>query len=217
MKHLLQLICSWGTTLVFGVVLSGNYAAVADDGQSKTAKEIVADSEVNCALYRAKREAVPIYAEASTSSQVLDHLSLGERVCHVGEQGDFAIVDWRQQDGINRGRERSKKEYKGERVFARLVDLWPARDRSSKGIVDDTFRRMQDYYYYWRYGGVPDDVFGPVRPLVRPLDRGPTCEAGKICSEVRQKVAEQKSEAKAQQQEASKQDKDKAKEADEHK
>lgn len=68
----------------------------------------IAQELVNCQQYKTKREAVPVYAEASASSRVLNKLTRGEFVCYVGEQclscpgGPYALVDWRRHESFNR-------------------------------------------------------------------------------------------------------------------
>lgn len=120
---------------------------------------MAADAEENCGglLYRAKREGVPVYAEPDTTSRVVHRLTLGERVCYVGEQKAFAILDWREYVPAEQTEPRV--------AFARLVDLWAPNER--RGGVVGFFNRVKGFLYYIINGGVPEDPLLPYRPLIR--------------------------------------------------
>jgi hypothetical protein len=132
-----------------------------------------------CAYYRAKAVDVPVYKKPDTTSQVVAKLSLGEMVCHIGEQGEFAILDWSYQEEIN-GRGKRGKGAKAVLVFARLADLWAPPSTMPMDLVEQAKR----YFYYMREGAVPDDILAPFYPLIAPEGFEPKCRAGAICKRV---------------------------------
>lgn len=134
-----------------------------------------------CAYYRAKTPDVPVYKAPDTTSQVVARLSSGEMVCHIGEQGEFAILDWSYQEEIN-GRGKRAKDAKTVLVFVRLADLWaPASTRPM-----DLVEQAKHYFYYMRQGAVPDDILAPFYPLIAPEGFEPKCQAGAICKRVKE-------------------------------
>lgn len=166
-------------------------------------QQLVAEEElINCAHYRAKRDGVPVYEEGDTSSRVVAKLKLGENVCHIGERGDFAIVDWRKQDLINK-REKDKNAAKGpERVFIKLTDLWgdPRPARRNPGEPRDIYDQAKDQLDTMRHGLPPEDVYGPFRPIIDFLHSPIKCRAGKeICEKVEAEQREYEEQQKNQQ------------------
>ena len=113
--------------------------------------------EENCAgvLYKAKRNDVPIYRESSSTSEVIGRIDVGERVCYLGEEGKFAILQWSGEQ------EQLKEE---SLSFARASDLRPVKVRRRYGS-DGFFDRIRQFYYYIRSGGVPE--YSPVLPAPR--------------------------------------------------
>ncbi len=137
----------------------------------------------NCTRYKAKRADVPVYEEPEKSSRVVAKLLLGEEVCYVGEQNDFAIIDWRIQPQISP--ERKSKTKSSELVFIALSDLWAPAD---KGV--DLEQSVRNIFESMGYGGQPDDIFGPVRAWLYRFTGGPECLAGAICEKVGQDLKE---------------------------
>jgi len=79
-------------------------------------------------LYRAKKDNVPIFDEASTTGQVLFQLMLGERVCYVGERDKFAVLDLESSPATKMHSGEPQTARPSSRLaYARLVDLWPPR------------------------------------------------------------------------------------------
>ncbi len=120
----------------------------------------------NCSgvLYKAKREGVPVYEERATTSQVLRHLTLGEKVCYIGEEGEFAMIDQRFKQNLQVFSESEEPRV----AFVRLVDLWNLRDRpvAGKRTSGGWFTRIRQFIKYIMSGGVPEDPLGPVRPIM---------------------------------------------------
>ena len=117
-------------------------------------------------------------------------LDLGERVCHVGERGDFAIIDWRKQARINGKSEIQNSNRKTpEAAFVRLVDLWPPEASSlpdpNAAKPKDTLEQAQDHMKAMRNELVREDIYGPFRPLVDFIFPPTECVAGEeICEKV---------------------------------
>ena len=135
-------------------------------------------------LYKSKKEGVPVYQEADTTSLVIAHLSLGEEVCYVGEKDEFAILHWEKNSAS------ANEKEKHTLAYARLVDLW-ANERYQKLPQDETnqiprprnfFQKIKSYYYYLRSGGVPEDGLVPYRPIIGPHGYSES-SAGSQCSE----------------------------------
>lgn len=123
------------------------------------------DELSKCAFFRAKLERVLVYAEASTDARVIAQLSLGEKVCLIGEAKGFAIVDWSLQNSI--GKQQRDMAVSQGVAFVRLVDLWEPQD--VRGIkeygVEGVLKRALQYYHYLRSGGVPEEAFFPFESL----------------------------------------------------
>ena len=115
-------------------------------------------------VYKIRAESAPIYAEPDEASEVLFSLKISDRVCHIGEQGNFAIL--KLQD---------KSQSLG---FASLRDVRPLRIEKEKsyapGLIG-VYERAVDYMRFMYYGGVPDDPFMPVRPLLGAPEIKPLC------------------------------------------
>lgn len=124
-----------------------------------------------CSYYRSKKEHIPVYAEADTTSAVVSKLKLGQEVCYIGEQGGFAIIDWRKEASKSsetpvRPAENEAEANEQSLVFVRLVDLWPPRAGKSLSTREPTIgERVTDFYNYLRNGGVPES---PVLPFNLP-------------------------------------------------
>lgn len=156
---------------------------VSQEGRDETAREPV------CRIYRAKKKGVPVYAQADLTAAVVGRLKLGEKVCYIGEQGKFAIVDLREHDRVNpeaadgaSGKTWAAEVKTGAMIaYARLVDLWPPRDDPADPGRDNFVERLKQHYYYLRHGGVPENLF---RSLFGTTPFEPACTAGEICEEL---------------------------------
>ncbi len=105
-------------------------------------------------------EDVPVYAESDLTAEVVARLSLGEEVCYVGEEKEFAIVE-------------GEFELKKSRLsFVRLVDLWAPNLPASKTPARGLFEQVRRYLKYLQSGGVPEDPLLPYRPLLSPYGGG---------------------------------------------
>lgn len=130
-----------------------------------------------CSYYRSKKEHIPVYAEADTTSVVVSKLKLGQEVCYIGEQGGFAIVDWRKKiskasDTPIEAKEKSTEVNDQNLVFVRLVDLWPPKAGRSLSTREPTIgERVTDFYNYLRNGGVPENPVLPFNVPESPLNR----------------------------------------------
>jgi len=177
------------TSFVFVLLQLDSSCARADTKAQNNSAELI-----NCAKYRAKKDRIPVYAKAETTSKVVHHMARGEFVCHIGEQGAFAIIDWRKHGLINqqgKGTGQKKGVAKSpdiEITYVRLVDLWEPRDGQTKGQSMGLFDRIREHIRFLRYGGVPDDARGPFRPYMDSVVDPIECEAGKICEKVKEKM-----------------------------
>lgn len=110
-------------------------------------------AECNGFTFTVKSHNTPIYKESREDSAVIRKLSRGDTVCYVGQEGDFAILD----------------EEGGVLTFARYSELAPPEGygRSNNGGL---FQKVRDYYYFLAGGGVPEDPFYPLRPILRFLE-----------------------------------------------
>jgi len=143
---------------------------------SVTVSDVVGEdtlSSVSCTgrVYKAKKDDVPVYQEPKLTAKVVSRLKLGERVCYVGEEKDFAIVDWDahqsvQNDGVVKSKPDDNK--KERLVFVRTVDLWapPNIKEQVVGGVLSLFEQAKSYMEYMRQGGVPEDPLMPYRPIM---------------------------------------------------
>jgi hypothetical protein len=134
----------------------------------------------NCKKYRAKTDNVPVYSRPSVSSARLKALKEGQEVCYIGEMDGFAIVDLRGPQGVDR---RIKQD---EVAYVKLFDLWEPEPKKQKkqGQRD----QVQEFFNFWRQGGIPDDPIAPFRSLWGGAGPEMKCEAGKICEKVKEKL-----------------------------
>lgn len=133
----------------------------------------------NCKKYRAKTDGIPVYATASSTAARRKSLKAGQEVCYIGELNGFAIVDLRGAEDVQRA---IRKDEVG---YVRLFDLWePVQESESK----DSKKQVQEFFDFWRRGGIPDDPFAPFRSLWGGTGPEPKCEAGKICEKVNKKL-----------------------------
>lgn len=115
------------------------------------------ESLSNCSLYRSKRKEVPVFAEPSTTSEIIDRLGRSEKICYIGETKDFAIAQWDKQALL-----RNQSPEPTPRLgYIRLVELWEP--RTSPGTLS---KQAQEQYRYQQQGGVSDDPFWYFRSLV---------------------------------------------------
>ncbi len=169
------------TFLILSVLLSLGILTAGSAAADGTREWLSADGmkprdACNGFLYRPKRSGVPVYNLPETSGKVLQKLELGQRVCVVGERQDFAILEWRvPKEGA--GTEPNPDE--STLAFARLVDLWPPRDKPVGGGEVGFFRRIKQYLYFMFHGGVPDTpIITPSIPQTD-LPDATTCESTK--------------------------------------
>jgi hypothetical protein len=161
---------SWWRNLGVGYAAFAGLAlivstALADDSfvVNERPEEI---GECTGLLYKSKKDDVPVYAEADKTSEVIARLSIGEVVCYVGEQDDFAVLHWR----IDKNKSADSQT---QLAYSRLVDLWPSDQYQVKGEANrGTQKRkgfmstLKSYYYYMRSGGVPEDGLAPYRHII---------------------------------------------------
>ncbi|MCB0345228.1 MAG: hypothetical protein KDD66_08915 [Bdellovibrionales bacterium] len=162
------------------ILLSAGFLALISTAAADSARQWVsADGmkpldDCNGFLYRPKKSGVPIYDLPETSGKVLLKLELGQRVCVVGERQDFAILEWRlPKDGSASQPDAEESTL----AFARLVDLWPPRDKPVADGEIGFFRRIKQYLYFMLHGGVPDTPI--ITPSV-PNSSEPSAEGCKV-------------------------------------
>ncbi len=113
----------------------------------------VKEQEVGCAgvFYKAKKDDVPVFDRADATGKVPHRLSIGEKVCYIGEEKDFVII--------------TKDEGKAL-FFVRRTDLWaPKREKNRFGMIG-VVDWIKEQYNYMRHGGVPEDGLLPYRPVL---------------------------------------------------
>ena len=148
--------------LVFSFFLSDQLATAQTEGQA------VKSTGCEGQLYRAKRDGVPVFDEPNTTGTVTERLSVGERVCWVGERDNFAI--------IVAGPERQLR-------YVKLYDLWPPREKDGKhknsphsllgGAIDSAKGQMQRILQ-----GIPaEDSLAPYRQVLQPNPAPPPADA----------------------------------------
>jgi len=118
----------------------------------------LAETGVDCSglIYRSKKEQVPVFDEPALTGKILFQLSLGEKVCYVGEKERFAIVDLQRSAALG--------VLPFQRlVFIRLVDLWPPRESQRGELKGDLVGNAKRYITQLLYGGVPDDALAPYK------------------------------------------------------
>ena len=130
-------------------------------------------------LFRSKKEGIPVYASPDKTSKVLRKLSLGEKVCRVGEMGEFQILKWKahsveDETGVS----------ESSSAFARTVDLWEARDMPGKkpGVFESAYR----FFKLLFSGGMADDPLLPYRPVMDPEKSIPQYSDSKSSTETSQ-------------------------------
>jgi len=147
------------------------------------ADEAPRDPECPGFWYRAKRNGVVLYQDPDAESFKVGELTVGERVCVVGEQRKFAIVDlgygtwtmhrWVREPSLEkRGKSDTSKADKGFEKnpfdYCRAQELWPPSDAPKQFEPNALgwFKRMKQYYHFLRSGGVPEEGILPVSPFV---------------------------------------------------
>ena len=112
-------------------------------------------------LYRSKKDGIPVYESPDVTSSVLRKLGLGEKVCRIGEMGQFQILRWdsfiKHEDG---------EAIASSSAFARTVDLWEARDMPGRkhGMLES----VTGFFKLLFSGGMAEDPLLPYRPLMIP-------------------------------------------------
>lgn len=115
-------------------------------------------------VYRTKINEVVVYAEPDTSSRQLAVLELGQEVCYVGEEGDFAILHWEAAES------KRASDEENNLAFTRAVNLRKSsQPKRSEGpdSPSDPFKHIRELVSYIASGGVPDDVLAPYGPIGR--------------------------------------------------
>ena len=126
---------------------------------SVSAQEVL---DCNGVWYKSKRAGAPVYFEDANTSKVIYKLGVGERVCYVGERGDYVILEWKKSKNSNEGL-----------AYVRASDVRVEEVKKKRKTVyqhprKTLFDRIKQFYYYARSGGVPDDIIGPFRPDFEP-------------------------------------------------
>lgn len=147
---------------------------------------------INCKEYWSKFDGVPVYAAPDESSEVITKLPAQKRVCVIGEKAEFMILDWTKQALINDRMRESKEQKAKEITYARKVDLHQAQDHDA-----DVWSRTKRQMRRIRQGVVPEDVYGPFRPVIDWLQPPTKCLAGEaICEQVEADLKRQAEAAK---------------------
>lgn len=135
---------------------------------------------INCKEYWAKIEEMPVYSAPNESSEVLDSLEPQEKLCIVGERAEFFIVDWKNHDLMN---ERIVSQQRTPEVaYVRKVDVI-----EEPRVEEDVYSRAKRQLHRMRSGVVPDDIYGPFRPVIDYFHPPTKCRAGEeICERVQQ-------------------------------
>lgn len=131
-----------------------------------------AQGEYKCRgqIYKIKSKSAPLFSEPDATSAVLSHLEQGDRVCYVGEQGEFIIVDRRSLPtsvqlklAVADAEDRSPNGL----VFVRQVDSRSisGSNKESTGVLA-ALNRFVSYLENWKNGVVPDDGLAPYGPFI---------------------------------------------------
>lgn len=149
---------------------------------------------VNCSYFLAKKDEAPVYREADISSGVIRKLKLGEKVCYIGQTGGFAILDWRYQDprflsdssedsSVEKSQPLENKEVNSELAYIRLIDLRRQGEEPRSSNQSDAWSQAKEHIDSMGKALVPEDVYGPFRPVIDFIHPPTKCRAGKeICS-----------------------------------
>jgi len=166
------------------VLLFVTSSVAAEDSERKLKLEQESRLKEACSgtLYRSKKDEVPVYGEPDQTAQVVHRLSLGEKVCYIGEKGTFAILDWGSFLSV------SGEKVQEERLsYVRLVDLWPPKNGSSRkeslpGLAG-FFSKARSVFQRMGYGHPPEDALEPYDPIIGPLRnrQGKDCSTSQGC------------------------------------
>jgi hypothetical protein len=121
------------------------------------------DTAKGCAGYFAQVRSsdAPVFAEPDLTSAVIGRLKTGEpnakEICYLGEQNRFAIIEWHKE---------ATKD--GEPVRLAYVQKSALVIRRPQGAVRDrsVLDRVRSFYYSIANGIPPDQVGGPLGPLM---------------------------------------------------
>jgi hypothetical protein len=105
----------------------------------------------NGEIYRPRRDGVPVLREPDRTAEVVFSLVLGDRVCKVGERGEFAILS-SATGPVPREVAPGSETPKASVTYARLRELYQVESRSRRGIGE----RIGAWLRYVLSGGVPD-------------------------------------------------------------
>lgn len=131
-----------------------------------------AQGEYKCngQIYKIKSNSAPVFSEPDATSAVLSHLEQGDRVCYVGEQGEFIIVDKRSLPmSVQLKLAAADTEDSSPKglVFVRQVDSRSisGKKQESTGVLA-AVNRLVSYLENWKNGVVPDDGLAPYGPFI---------------------------------------------------
>ena len=132
-----------------------------------------ADSETpgvkNCPgmLYRSKKEGIPVYDTPDLTAKVLRKLELGEKVCRIGEVGQFQILRWDSHSVTQ-----DDQQIESSNAYARTVDLGEAREaKGREGMVESVTRFFKMLFS----GGMSEDPLLPYRPVMNSNAESSSC------------------------------------------
>ena len=153
------------------VILAACFIAPSSLRADEPAVDLSRPEFANCSWYRSKKEDVPVYIEPETTSEIEGRLKRSEKVCYIGEEHGFAILQWDRQ-AILRGEAPPKEDKRG---FVRLVELWPP--RKDDVPMND---KVRDAYKFREAGGVTEDPLWMLRPFLDIFSSQDPCADPKV-------------------------------------
>jgi len=118
-------------------------------------------------FYKAKRDGVPVYKEPDRGSEVVKVLTIGEKVCYIGEQGEFVIVDWSLTP--TKAPKSKNPPLSESLMYIRKAELWRTKEHGSgqtSSRSNNFIDAVINYFYYWKSGGVPEQGLVPYDPAI---------------------------------------------------
>ena len=106
------------------------------------------------------------------------------------------IIDWRWfAEGIAEA-ELSKEDRNLDLAYIREWELWEPRNRSEGSRKLTLLEQVKQYFFFLRYGGVPEDSSGPLQPYLKNRQENePKCLGEAVCDLIEeQKLKTNKSE-----------------------
>ena len=136
-------------------------------------------------LLKPKKDNIAVYADPRPDAEIIARLTLGGRVCGVGEQSGFAIIAWKREElPVEPGKQSAEAEAAKtpQLAFVRLVDVWRSpRTQNWKKVPEkkeDLMATVQRWLRYAQSGIVPEDGLLPYRPLMDAFERKKREEEG---------------------------------------